>query len=331
MAGVRSPPITPVPVPRGVKSVMVYGGTFDPPHFFHTVGPVAALRRLMPQRGWLLYVPAARNPLKARRVTADHHRLEMLKLGLDLPAPRSIWTDEIDRAAWLRERGVRRPSYTIETILRLKRALATMGTADVALRLLIGADQAVEFHRWKDARRLFSLARPAVMPREPYASLARIYSAMAESGFWSRAELARWCECLAPTAPMPAASTELRGALARAPADPETWDDDEALSGITTPVARYIVGHGLYGVGGASARAPRRAKRLGSVEREVAAVLSAAATEAAAESPYPAVAPTSPPVRAASSRPTRARSAARRKAVSSRRPHPKPRRAPRAR
>jgi nicotinate-nucleotide adenylyltransferase len=309
---------------------MVYGGTFDPPHYFHTIGPVGALRRLMPERGWLLYVPAARNPLKARRVTADHHRLEMLRLGLDLPAPRSIWTDEIDRASWVRERGSRRPSYMIETIRRLRRALQAKGRGNVELRLLIGADQAVEFHRWKDARGLFAIARPAIMPREPYGSLARIYTAMSESGYWTRQELARWCECLAPTAPMPAASTELREALAKAPADPEKWGRYEALSGITTAVARYIVEHGLYGVGGGSSRALRRAARLAPAEQAIARALSAAAKRAMADSPYPAVAPTSRPVRAPATQPTPVRSAARPRAASSPRPR-KPRRAPPAR
>jgi nicotinate-nucleotide adenylyltransferase len=317
MPRLRAPPITPVPVPRSVRSIMVYGGTFDPPHYFHTIGPVAALHRLMPRRAWLLYVPAARNPLKARRVTADHHRLEMLRLGLDLPAPRSIWTDELDRAAWLRERGVNRPSYMIDTIGRLRRALAATGQAGAELRLLIGADQAVEFHRWKDARRLFALARPAVMPREPHASLARIYTAMAATGFWTRGELARWCECLAPIAPMPAASTELRAAIARAPTDPEEWERYEALSGITTPVARYIVAHRLYGVGRAGGPGLARAKPLARSDRAIAEVLSGAARRAAAASPYPAVAPTSPPVRGVSTRPRRGRSAARRRAGAS--------------
>jgi nicotinate (nicotinamide) nucleotide adenylyltransferase len=302
---------------------MVYGGTFDPPHFYHTIGPLQAVLRLMPERGWLLYVPAARNPLKPRRVMADHHRLEMLKRALDVPGPRSIWTDELDRAAWLRQRGERRPSYMVETIQRLRRALATMGLSGVELRLLIGADQAAEFHRWKDARRLFELARPAVMPREPIETVSSLFMALKGTGAWSGRELARWCECMAPVYPMEASSTALRAALARAPAYPEKWERYEDLSGITTAVARYIVEHGLYGVGRGSPAGLARAGRLPPGTRAMVAGLSAAARKAAAASPYPAVAPTSPPVRPVSPRPRRGRSAARRTAASPRRP-PRP-------
>jgi nicotinate (nicotinamide) nucleotide adenylyltransferase len=325
---VRAPPITPVPVPRGVRSIMVYGGTFDPPHFYHAVGPLQAVMRLMPQRGWLLYVPAARNPLKPRRVTPDRHRLEMLKLALDVPGPRSIWTDELDRAAWLRERGVRRPSYMIETITRLRRALAATGKKDVELRLLIGADQAVEFHRWKDARKFFALARPAVMLRSPVDSLSSLYQELRHTGFWSRAELARWCECLAPSYPLPAASTGYRDALRHAPLEIERWDRYESLRGIIAPVARYIVEHRLYGVGSKQAGELKRGRRVPSFSRALAADASAAFRAGAADSPYPAVAPTSPQVRGPGSRPTRGRSAARRTAASTFRSprRPKPRR-----
>ncbi|MBM4109107.1 MAG: nicotinate-nicotinamide nucleotide adenylyltransferase [Phycisphaerae bacterium] len=243
-------PISPLQIPRDVTGVMVLGGTFDPPHFYHTVGPWIACTRLLGPKGWLLYVPAARNPLKKPGPSAAaKHRLNMLRLALDIPGRRSIWTDEIDRAAWLATRGEAAPSYTIDTLRRLRSALRRRLGRDVPVRLLIGADQAAHFHEWKDYRRLLRLATPAVMLREPWASTpAGVYQALAASGRWTWQELALWASWIAPTFPLPASSTDLRAAIKSAPSRPGRWKKPP-LDTVTTNVARYILKHGLYGAG----------------------------------------------------------------------------------
>jgi nicotinate-nucleotide adenylyltransferase len=240
---------------------MVFGGTFDPPHYYHTVGPLVALNRVIPERSWLLYVPAARNPLKPGSPCAsDEHRLAMLKLSLDVPAPRSIWTDEIDRAR--RQRGAaRRGSFTIDTLRRLRRELDGQGRSDVTLHLLIGADQAVGFHRWKEPRGILRLATPVVMPRVAVVPQGRgtsgesalierpreLYAAMQQTNYWTRAELAAWGSRLAPIFPMDPSSTDIRAKIPGAPADPERWRQHPGLDWVTTSVARFIIDHNLYG------------------------------------------------------------------------------------
>jgi nicotinate-nucleotide adenylyltransferase len=160
----RSAPITPLTLPRKVRHLLVYGGSFDPPHFYHTIAPLSVVGRIYDGDAWVLYVPAARSPHKSRGPFAsDEHRLEMLKLALDTPGPRSIWTDEIDRARWEREHGrAGGPSYMIDTLRRLKRVLPR---ENITLRLLIGSDQVAEFHRWKEPRKVIALAEPLVLVR----------------------------------------------------------------------------------------------------------------------------------------------------------------------
>lgn len=238
-------PITPLTIPAKVGTVVVYGGSFDPPHFFHTLGPLAAVTRMFGQGGWLVYVPAAASPHKpdGPRVS-DAHRLAMLKLSLDLPGPRSIWTDELDRAVWAREQGVKesQPSYTIDTLRRLREIVPRR----VKLRLLIGSDQAATFHTWKEPREIIELAEPLIMPREPMVMVSSIYSAL-DAEFWTREERISWCQRIAPIFPMEAASTDVRQFIPGAPGKAAQWEKRKGLKNIITPVAQYIIDHNLYG------------------------------------------------------------------------------------
>lgn len=230
-------------MPKAVRTLVVFGGSFDPPHFYHTIGPLSVVARLFGAEGWILYVPAAASPLKkAGPHASDAHRLAMLKLALDLPGPRSIWTDELDRAAWARAHGVRRgPSYSIDTLRRLRSILP----ARVALRLLIGSDQAADFHKWKDARKIIEIAEPIVLVREPIVTACSLWSALGDN--WTREEKVAWCRRLAPNFPLEQASTDLRMAIPGAPRRAEDWDRRKRLAGITTDVAQYIIDHNLYG------------------------------------------------------------------------------------
>lgn len=251
----RSAPITPLKLPRGVKHLLVYGGSFDPPHFYHTVAPLSVVGRVYDGDAWILYVPAARSPHKRRGPFAsDEHRLAMLSLALDVPGPRSIWTDEIDRARWQREHGQGgAPSYMVDTLRRLRRVLPREG---ITLRLLIGSDQVAGFHTWKDARKVIALAEPLVLVREPVTTASAVVSAL-DADFWTRAERRAWCTRLAPNFPMDPSSTAARDRIPGAPTDPEKWEARDGLNTIITPVARYIIEHNLYGFRKGPALAPK--------------------------------------------------------------------------
>jgi nicotinate-nucleotide adenylyltransferase len=257
---VRSAPITPLELPRGVKHLLVYGGSFDPPHFYHTIAPLSVVGRIYSKDAWILYVPAARSPHKRRGPFAsDEHRLAMLSLALDVPGPRSIWTDEIDRARWEREHGQGgAASYMVDTLRRLKRVLPREG---ITLRLLIGSDQVAGFHRWKDARKVMALAEPLVLVREPVTTASAVVSAL-DPDFWTREERRAWCTRLAPNFPMDPSSTAARDRIPGAPRDAEKWERREGLDSIITPVARYIIEHNLYGFRKGAAVAPKSGRPM---------------------------------------------------------------------
>jgi nicotinate-nucleotide adenylyltransferase len=142
----------------GHKTVLVFGGSFDPPHRAHVALPQQAARAI--GADLVAYVPAGRAPHKLDRVQTDpRHRVAMLRLAL-AAAPSDIdsviLTDEVDR-------GPSEPSYTVDTLEHLSRRIDDGAT----LRLLIGADQLRIFDSWREPERIVQLAEPVVMVRPP--------------------------------------------------------------------------------------------------------------------------------------------------------------------
>lgn len=203
--------------------MLIFGGTFDPPHRAHAELPQAAARELGCDR--ILYIPAAINPLKASPdqppPTPARHRLAMLRLALrDVPNA-EISTIEIDREG---------PSYTIDTLRELSRRFP-----ETSPQLLLGADQALDFHRWKEWREIQELAKPAVMLRPPWtresfeASLRERYD---------ENEARQWMDRTLRSLPMADVSaTDIRRRVRAGRPIDELVEPD---------VAAYIRTHGLY-------------------------------------------------------------------------------------
>ena len=223
-------PPTPLQVPPGIAHVVLFGGTFDPPHLAHTTLSDRA-RCAFEQRvggdAMLVFVPAARSPHKADTPTAsDDQRIDMLRLATAELPNSTVWTDEIDRAT------AGEPSYWLNT---LRRARTCIGQRTLAF--IIGADQAAQFHRWQSPRTMLELARPLLLPRSPITTSASLRSAMAESGFWKNAELDSWAVSFIETDTVHGASTEVRMA-AGVRQDTPMHPDVEA----------YAKQQGLYGL-----------------------------------------------------------------------------------
>ena len=204
--------------------VLIFGGTFDPPHRAHVELPQAAARELGCER--IIYIPAAINPLKASpdqpSPTPAHHRLAMLRLALDGVPNAEISTIELDRAG---------PSYTIDTLRGLH------ATASSAF-LLIGADQALDFHRWKDWREILNLATPAMMLRPPW-TRSTFQAALRER--YDAEEASQWQTRALSTLPIvDVSATEIRKRMAAG----------STLNGLVDPrVEAYIRKNRLYGAG----------------------------------------------------------------------------------
>lgn len=128
--------------------ILLFGGSFDPPHIGHAALLAAAASRIRPGR--ILVVPAYRAPLKEGHGASAGDRLAMIAEGL-LPSLPKRWrkTASIERS----ELAARRTVYTVETLARLARRLPKD-----ELHFLVGSDSAASWALWKDPARLKALA-----------------------------------------------------------------------------------------------------------------------------------------------------------------------------
>ena len=130
--------------------VLIFGGSFDPPHRGHAALLAAAAARVRPDR--IIVVPAFHAPLKSEAPAASaEERLALARLGLieRLPAP---WKERalLDASEAL---GGRRVVYTVETLTRLREEYPA-----AEFHFLCGQDAAASFPSWKNPARLKALA-----------------------------------------------------------------------------------------------------------------------------------------------------------------------------
>ncbi len=216
-------PIAPWPAPSELP-VLLFGGTFDPPHLAHTELALQARDELFGREGWLVFVPAARNPHKPHGPEAsDEQRVEMLRLATQHTPRVGIWTDELERA------HADEPSFWVDTVERA----ASVAGKNAKLRFLIGADQALAFDRWREHERILEFAEPAVMLRDPCETREAFRSMLLSTGL----DPAVWIPRLVGTEVRPAASTYARNAIKRGNIPRELLDPQ---------VMGYIDLHGLY-------------------------------------------------------------------------------------
>lgn len=205
-----------------LSHLIVFGGTFDPPHRAHVELPRLAMQQIGAQA--VVYIPTGRSPFKVgQQQTPAHHRLTMLQLALQDEPWAVILTDELDRA----EKQPDQPSYTVDTLEALRRRL---GDA-VQMRLLLGADQFRLFHRWHQAQRIIALAQPLVMVRPP-ATRDELLSKLPPGE-----STATWSSRMIDLPLLDISATDIRHRLA------EGQPTDDLLA---PAVADYIHQHGLY-------------------------------------------------------------------------------------
>ena len=198
---------------------LVYGGTFDPPHAQHVRMASLAADAVGATR--IRVIPAAVNPQRTGEPPSPaEHRLAMVRLAF-ADEPRAMIDDrEIRRGG---------PSFTVDTL----EAIASEHPEE-RMRLLIGGDQALNFHSWRQPDRIVALAEPLVVPRAPLDAQALAHALRERLG----AAAGPWLARLLPLAPQPHASTRLREALARGERP------DAAV--LAPAVTDYALRHGLY-------------------------------------------------------------------------------------
>ena len=141
-------PGTRLPLHAPRLRIGLFGGSFNPPHAAHRAASLFALRRLGLDRVWWLVTPG--NPLKdtgglpaleqrlaAARALADHPRIDVTDIEARF--------------------GTR---YSVDTLRILKRRYPL-----VRFVWLMGADNLVNFHRWRNWRAIAALVPIAVIDR----------------------------------------------------------------------------------------------------------------------------------------------------------------------
>lgn len=119
--------------------ILLFGGSFDPPHRGHLALLKAALKSLQPERTYV--IPAFHSPLKPEARISGKDRFALVKAaleeGLDKKESREVRAHPFEL-----ERG--RKTYTFETVRFFRRL-----HPGARVHFLVGSDSLEGFSRWK--------------------------------------------------------------------------------------------------------------------------------------------------------------------------------------
>ena len=195
--------------------VGILGGTFNPPHLGHLV--CAQEGQLQLELDRVMFIPARIPPHKpVPDEPGIEHRLALCRAAVSEDSERFEVSD-----LEARRDG---PSYTVDTLRWLRSAMA-----DSELFLIVGADVAVGFPRWREPSEVLSLATLAVAGR-PGTDRAAIERALEEVEGGERARFFEMPE-------IGVSSTMIRERVGRGL--PTRYLTPE-------PVREYVDRHGLY-------------------------------------------------------------------------------------
>lgn len=149
-----------------MNRIGIYGGSFDPIHLGHIQLAMQAKKEL--ELSKVLFVPAKYQPFKLDKETSsEKHRVEMLKLALELEKDFEISYEELN---------IDEISYTINTLTRIKHAYGE----NTEIFFIMGTDAFITVELWhhsKDLLRSFSFAvgsRPGYKEEELKSCIDRI-------------------------------------------------------------------------------------------------------------------------------------------------------------
>ena len=129
----------------------IFGGTFDPIHIGHLIIAQEAASKVGLDEVW--FVPTGLPWMKARsRISAPHHRVEMVRLALGGTAGYKASSIEIDRPG---------PSYTVDTLTSLRDG----DVRGASIFFILGMDSLETLHLWHQAQLLFDLCTIVAVSR----------------------------------------------------------------------------------------------------------------------------------------------------------------------
>ena len=197
--------------------ILIYGGSFNPPHMGHVRSVRAAAEAIRPDKVFL--IPAAVPPhkeLPEGSATAEQ-RLAMTELAAREIPGSEVLDLELHRAG---------KSYTVDTLRTLRAE-----NPEAELVFLLGTDMFLTLDEWREPETIVSLCTIALFPRE---------TDRVEAIEGKRRELEERYKTsflVLPGNPVEVSSTELRAAL----------KERGGRENIPEPVYAYIIRNRLYG------------------------------------------------------------------------------------
>lgn len=201
------------------KTVILFGGSFDPIHLGHVAVAAAAGKRLCADE--VVFVPAKRSPHKQDDTIADaRHRFEMVSIAIENTSVLSVSDFEINRPE---------PSYTLDTAKHFR----GMFGDEAQICFLIGADTITDLPKWYCIDELMELCRFCTM----YRGGMTVPNFDRLKGVFSNQRIAQLQADIVETPLIDISSTEIR---ARSIAG-------ESIEDLVAPkVSDYIKQNGLY-------------------------------------------------------------------------------------
>ena len=135
-----------------MKKIGLLGGSFNPVHNGHVMLADYLSLHSELDEVWLVLSP--QNPLRKDNLLSDEHRLSMLRIALADNSRVEVCDIEL---------SMPRPSYSIATLDRLQEL-----HPDKQFRWIIGSDNWMIFHKWRDYNRILDDYGVIVYPRPGY-------------------------------------------------------------------------------------------------------------------------------------------------------------------
>lgn len=140
-----------------MKRLGIFGGVFNPVHLAHLI--MAEDIRQQVHLDKVIFIPSANPPHKNHADLIDaRSRLEMVNLAIKDNEYFESSDIEIQNAEQSK-------NYTVNTLLGLREKYKD---ENVKLYLIIGMDNLIQLHTWKDPGKLFMLSEVIVMNRPGY-------------------------------------------------------------------------------------------------------------------------------------------------------------------
>lgn len=186
-----------------MRKIALFGGSFDPIHVGHIAIAKAALEQLDLDEVQL--IPTRNNPWKEGNWTTIENRLQMMNLALKDTQNITINTIEIDMHC-------DEKNYTFDTLSLLKEH-----NPDVEYYYIMGMDQAILFHKWKEAKQISKMVQLVTFQRGGYD--------------YQKDNIKKYHFIVLDNEPITASSSEIR---------------EGHIEMLDPLVLRYITNHGLY-------------------------------------------------------------------------------------